>query len=628
MSRRTRRRIGIFSTLPVEVLLAAGHLPVDVNNLFVTHEDPGALLRTADDAGVPRTLCAWTRGLFGATIAANLAEVVVVPSGDCTNNVTMAQLLGRVGVRVHTFHFPLSPHGREEAMQEELGRFAASLGTDLPAVQRQWEELREVRHLLAEVDRAGAEGRLDPGRTRLLLLESTDFSGQPSLYARRLRRALDEADGRQPFPGLPVAVFGVPTILTDLPDVLAGVGLRVVAWETERDFAMVRPVESLAEQYLDYAYPYGVEARLERFLPLLEARRVEGVVINAQSFCHHNLELQRVGRALAGYPTLVVEADAPGPVEPRDRIRLEGFARLVRERGPAHPVVAHLPERVDPTHREGALALGLDLGSRFAKVMASGKGEEHSFSTDTVEFYRRFAQASDAGPVIRIPELLEALHLSPGEGPATIVSTGYGRNMVRFGNGRVLPELAAHARGSAAQVEAERFLLIDLGGQDTKAIVVALGKVESFVMNDKCAAGSGRYVENMARLLGVPLEEVMRHFEAPVELTNVCATFGESEVIGRVVEGVPTERICAGIMAGVASRTAQLVARLDGIDALPVFLSGGLAESPALAVLLSRALDGARVTPLPEPRFNGALGCLLEALDGGNGEAGTGMRQG
>lgn len=617
MSRRRKGRVGLFSTVPVEVILAAGMVPQDVNNLFITNPDPGYLLRAADEAGVPRNLCAWTRGLYGATVANNLKAVVVVPCGDCSNNVTMAELLGRMGVRVIRFNYPVPGSDERGHLERELVELARKLGTTMAASSAMWEELKPVREMLRRVDVEGVAGGSIPAATaRLLLLESTDFNGNPQLFSRRLSRGLDEASNAPSGGGPRIAVFGIPTILSDLGETLESMGARVVLWETERDFAMVEPAESLLDQYLGYAYPRGLEARLARFLPLLAERKVDGVLINSQSFCHHNLELQRVEAALAAFPTLVLESDVPSGVAARDRVRLEGFLSLARSRrdGLATSGVSGPPgRRVAPSDGGENALVGLDLGSRFAKIMVRIGTDELSWSLDTISFYRRYASRVDGALQVDLARLLTELGVESA-GEPRVVATGYGRNLLDFHNATTLPEMEAHARGAAHQVAENHFLLIDWGGQDTKVLEVLEGRLVGFVMNDKCAAGSGRYVENMARLLGEPLDAVLEHRADPVQLTNICATFGESEVIGHLVEGVPVPRICGGIMAGVANRTAQLLVRMEQEQQLPLFLAGGLAQSSALQALLEEA-TGRRACSLAEPRFNGALGALLVAAE-------------
>ena len=415
-----------------------------------------------------------------------------------------------------------------------------------------------------------------------------------------------------------IAVFGVPAIVRDLVLILEEQGAFVPLCETERDFAMLPPAETLVDQYLDYAYPYGIGARLCKFQRLVEEREVDGIVIYQQAFCHHNLELSRIERAFSAIPTLTVEGDLPGRVTPRDLIRLEAFVERLTMQGPSGAVAGRsmagprggdLREDQSAVPHDGWL-LGLDLGSRFAKVVAQAPdGREETLTLDAVAFYRDFATRTEGSLELDLRALASRLNLDGPQDGFRAVSTGYGRNLVRFENATAVPELSAHAAGASAQVEEERFLLIDLGGQDTKALVVDNGRVDSFVMNDKCAAGSGRYVENMARLLGVELDEVLKHVKNPVALTNVCATFGESEVVGKVVEGVALERICAGIMGSVAARTAQMVQRLEA-QGLPVYLAGGLADSPALAHFLARYLRSATPRTLRRHRMNGALGCV------------------
>ena len=629
MSKNTDKRVGIFSTIPVEVLFAAGLVPVDVNNLFVGHQDPAALLRVADAAGVPRNLCAWTRGLYGAAAAANLKRLVVVPRGDCTNNVTMARFLAAAGVTVAEFNYPLEEADKEGHLAHELELFADQFGTRMAEVKRTFEDLRVVRQRLHEIDELNWQARRLPGaEARLLLLEATDMAGNPSLFLRRLERGLRRGGKLASSTGPTVAVFGVPNIIGGLVETLEDLGAFVALCETERDFAMLPPAATLEQQYLDYAYPYGIDARLARFTRELEVRRVDGLVLYAQAFCHHNLEQARVQRELAGIPTVVIEGDVPAGPTPRDRIRLETFVGLLLSRQEASRRAAGVLSREagssldgpeGPARRETSLAaphpdrvvLGLDLGSRFAKIVAEHAGKRCTLSIDTIEFYKTYATRNEEGLAVDMGLLMRAIGLEQVNAKDVVpVSTGYGRYLVSFANARAVPEIAAHAVGASLQVPESRFLLIDFGGQDTKAVVVADGQAESFLMNDKCAAGSGRYVENMARLLGMPIDEVVGHYEDPVELSNVCATFGESEIIGRVVEGVPHSRIAAGIMHSVAQRTVQLVQRLPEAQGLPAYLAGGLAHSAALAVFLSAELDSPRVLPLDDPRYNGALGCL------------------
>ena len=142
-----------------------------------------------------------------------------------------------------------------------------------------------------------------------------------------------------------------------------------------------------------------------------------------------------------------------------------------------------------------------------------------------------------------------------------MVATGYGRIAVPYAN-KVVTEITCHARGAWA-LFAEDGTVVDVGGQDTKAIGLAAGKVRKFVMNDKCSAGTGRFLEIMADRLGVSQQELARLAAAgqPTVISNMCTVFAESEVISLVGKGEPRENIARGVIDSVVSRVATLVGR-------------------------------------------------------------------
>ncbi len=605
-------RIGLFSTVPLEILLAAGLRPLDVNNAFVRDPDPRALLDRAEAAGLPRTLCAWTKGLYASTLALGLRRILVVTEGDCSANRAMAELLRDRGVEVVTFRYPLAERS-EDGVFAALEVLADRLGTTLAAAEDVRKELAPLRAALDRLDRlTWEEGRIPGAENHRWLVSSSDLGGgDATAFLADLEAAISAGARREPAPQGPrLGLFGVPPALTDLHDAVETAGARVVFNEVASDFAMIPPASGLPEQYRRYAYPYGVEARAERAVREADRRDLDAWLVYDQSFCHHNLELPAVDRLLGDRPRLHLEGDAPGPVAGRDRIRLEAFVQTL---GRPRPAGKSVPAAADTGHHP---ALGLDLGSRFAKLAYRDPGGALEFRIlDSMRFYRTWARRTATGLALDLQAVLrDGLGVQPPEGLVG-VATGYGRHLEGLVGCRAVPEVHAHAAGAAAQIGPAEFVLADLGGQDTKAIRVRGGAVLDFVMNDRCAAGSGRYVENMARLLEVDLAEVLTHHEDPVILSNVCATFGESEVVGLVVEGVPLERIAAGILRSVAMRLLQLLGRLPDVGGLPLYLSGGLATSSGLVRLLE-ANRGGDVVALPRPRLSGALGCLELAVSG------------
>jgi predicted CoA-substrate-specific enzyme activase len=195
-----------------------------------------------------------------------------------------------------------------------------------------------------------------------------------------------------------------------------------------------------------------------------------------------------------------------------------------------------------------------------------------------------------------------------------VVATGYGRAKVRAD--RTITEITCHARG-AERLRPGARAVIDIGGQDYKVIAAEGGRVTSFQMNDKCAAGSGRFLEVVLGRLGLDLAG-LDAFLAPgraIALNSTCVVFAESEIIGLLAKGVPRQEILGGVVASMATKIASQAARLDLAE--PAILTGGLAESRGVAEALSKAL-GRTVEPTPDGWYAGAIGAAC--LGGGDRE--------
>jgi len=197
---------------------------------------------------------------------------------------------------------------------------------------------------------------------------------------------------------------------------------------------------------------------------------------------------------------------------------------------------------------------------------------------------------------------------------ARTVSTGYGRERVKFARDKVT-EISCHARGAVSLFPGTR-TVVDIGGQDSKVIRVDQnGRVQNFQMNDKCAAGTGRFLEVMARALEVDLVEMGRlglQSTAKVAVSSVCTVFAESEVVGLIHQGIPRGDIIKGIHAAVADRTRALIGRV-GIEP-EVTMSGGVAKNLSVVRELSERVGGTMNIPA-EPQTVGALGAALIARD-------------
>lgn len=194
------------------------------------------------------------------------------------------------------------------------------------------------------------------------------------------------------------------------------------------------------------------------------------------------------------------------------------------------------------------------------------------------------------------------------------VSTGYGRRMLDIAD-KNFTEITCHARGAVAMVPDAR-LVIDIGGQDSKVIAVdANGLVSQFAMNDRCAAGTGKFFEVLARAMDIPLEEmggIALQAKEKLKISSMCATFAETEVISLLAEGQTKPDVLGAVHAAIAARTMGLVGRVGKKG--PVVMTGGVAKNPAAVHHIEAALGMPLVLP-PAPQIAGALGAALLALD-------------
>ena len=202
----------------------------------------------------------------------------------------------------------------------------------------------------------------------------------------------------------------------------------------------------------------------------------------------------------------------------------------------------------------------------------------------------------------------------PEESVGYVVGTGYGRYRVTFGNTQVT-EISCHGRGAVHIFPGTR-TVVDMGGQDTKAIrVSASGEIVDFCMNDKCAAGTGRFLGAVASALDIPLSDLgplALTSAKPVKISTTCTVFAESEVISWLGRGKKVEDILLGVHRSIVSRTVGLMRRV-GIEPEVTF-TGGVTRNVGMVAGLNEAL-GFTVNLSPESHFMGALGAALFARD-------------
>lgn len=252
------------------------------------------------------------------------------------------------------------------------------------------------------------------------------------------------------------------------------------------------------------------------------------------------------------------------------------------------------------------LFAGIDAGSRAIKAVVV-EGADGRFvargARDQGVAQERLAESL-------LDEVLAGTAHTRGD-VGKVVATGYGRNLVGFADAAVT-EITCHARG-VRRVVADAMTIVEIGGQDSKLIRLdGAGLVRDFSMNDRCAAGTGRFLEVVAARLGVGLDELgplAKKSRAPAAISSMCVVFAESEIVGLLAGGTPPEDIVAGVQTSIAKRVIAMAGR--NVEE-PVVFTGGVALVSGMAEALSGTL-GHAVFVAPDPQYTGALGAALIA---------------
>lgn len=327
------KKIGITTTVPIEVLLAAGYNPVDLNNVFITDPHPERLVNIAERCGFPQTCCAWIKGIYGVCIDRDIDTVLCVTNGDCSNAVMLMEVLKMKGFRVIPFAYPGTPDIL--LMAGNLEALAYKLGTTLEEGERMKRDLSLHRSLTGELDEiTWRKGLVSGEENHLWLVSSSDFNGDRHEYKKRLSRFLAECRQREPYPSemIRLAYIGVPPVFaSDLYRYIEKQGARVVFNEVQRQFSMPQAGDSLAEQYTRYTYPYSISERIADILPELRRRRIDGVIHYVQAFCHRGIG-DIILREKISFPLLTLEGNADYMLNSHVETRIEAFLDMLRRR--------------------------------------------------------------------------------------------------------------------------------------------------------------------------------------------------------------------------------------------------------------------------------------------------------
>ena len=463
-----------------------------------------------------------------------------------------------------------------------------------------------------------AAAALYAGEIRKMIEAYGAFSGktfdQDALRQMLLCNAEDfrpdvKPDGTAP---LRVALMG-NRCANGLRNLLADCGAEVVSDLTctgvERKF---RPPRTDEELLTDYARQLLQQVPCLRMADTasrderigLIAQQADGVIYHTVKFCDIYSYEYAVLRDKLNIPVLKVETDTTRQCEGQIRTRVEAFLEALAAAKGLQPIRPAAGKRGE----KHMTVVGIDSGSTSTNAVVMNEKKEILASGSI----RTGAKTSDSAAKI-LADILQKAGL-PREKVDLIVSTGYGRVSIPFAD-RSVTEISCHGKG-ARYFDPKVRTILDIGGQDSKAIRLnEAGEVEDFVMNDKCAAGTGRFLEAMARTLELEISELgpvaLKSTEA-VEISSMCTVFAESEVISLIARNQEKADIANGVHRAIAGKAYSLLSR---VGPEPEFMmTGGVARNPGVVRAVEEKL-GAKLFLCEDPEIVGAVGAALFGLE-------------
>lgn len=326
------KRIGLTTTIPVEVVYAAGCTPVDLNNIFITSDDPAKLVAQAELEGYPRNACGWIKGIYSIAQASEIDALIAVVEGDCSQTQAMVETLQEKGLEIIPFAFP---YGRDrDLLRMQIDKLITRLGATWEDSTEWKRRLDRIRHKAWKLDElTWTTDLVTSFENHYYQICCSDFNGNPDAFEAELDRRLStHNEAGSPLsslhPPLLLGYIGVPPIFTDFYEWIETLGARIVFNEVQRQFTMPYETDSLVDQYSRYTYPYDVFARVEDIEAEVKRRGIRGLIHYTQSFCFRQIQ-DLIIRKHINVPILTLEGDAPSKLDARTKVRIESFVEML-----------------------------------------------------------------------------------------------------------------------------------------------------------------------------------------------------------------------------------------------------------------------------------------------------------
>jgi len=325
------KKVGFTTSIPLEILIAAKIIPVDLNNIFITHPAKKELLERAENDGFPRNTCSWIKGIYGVVLQSNVSEVIAVTQGDCSNAQALMETLQFQAIKVIPFFYPYDRDPKllslslKKLMKHYLVTEALCLKTkaDLDKIRRKVHFLDEITWKVNTV--SGEENHY-------FQVCTSDMNQDLGKFEKEIDIFLNSIKKREPFrEEIRLGCLGVPPVFSDLYSFIETMSARVVFNEMQRQFSMPYPATTLLDQYLKYTYPYDIFTRIADITTEVKKRKIDGLIHYVQSFCFRQIEDAILKKSI-DLPIVTIEGDQPSALDSRNKMKIEVFIEMLRGR--------------------------------------------------------------------------------------------------------------------------------------------------------------------------------------------------------------------------------------------------------------------------------------------------------
>lgn len=322
--------IGITTTVPIEVIFAAGYFPIDLNNIFITDSDPYDMVDFAELQGLPRNTCAWTKGIYAAAQKIEMKRVVGVVQGDCSHTAALMDVFISEGIEVIPFEYP---HKRDaNRLMRRIKKFSDEIGADDDKIVEMKTKLDHVRDIVEKIDMlTWQENKVTGMENHIWTVSTSDMAGDYLMFEEQAKKFLDYAKKRQPMQhDIRIGYIGVPPICDDLYTFLEDHNCHVVFNEVQRQFSMPYETRTLAEQYTLYTFPYDIFVKIDDIKKEIERRKIDGLIFYVQNFCHRPI-YEKIIRKYINIPIITLDFDKPGKLNGSIKTRVEAFTEMLKK---------------------------------------------------------------------------------------------------------------------------------------------------------------------------------------------------------------------------------------------------------------------------------------------------------